>query len=176
MKVINAPDEIPREKVINSSGTVTYVTPYLIFLAGSIELGAAENWQEKIINLLIKKELSNSYILNPRRADWDSSWIQDIKNDKFRKQVEWELNALELSDKILMYFDVTTKSPISLLEFGMYAKTGKLIVCCPEGFWRKGNIDVVCAKYRIKQVNTIEELAKEALCFMDVYTGRKYYV
>ena len=176
MKVINAPNEIPSETVINTLGTVTYVTPYLVFLAGSIELGAAENWQEKIINILMKSNLDNTYILNPRRLDWDSSWIQDISNSKFKEQVEWELNALELSSKILMYFDASTKSPISLLEFGMYAKTGKLIVCCPEGFWRKGNIDVVCEKYKVKQVNTVEELAKEAFCFVDAYTGKKYYV
>ena len=23
----------------------------------------------------------------------------------------------------------------------------KLIVCCPEGFWRKGNVEVVCARF-----------------------------
>jgi len=33
----------------------------------------------------------------------------------------------------------------------------KLIVVCPEGFWRKGNIDIVSDRYNIKQVATLEE-------------------
>jgi hypothetical protein len=30
-------------------------------------------------------------------------------------------------------------------------------VVCPEGFWRKGNVDVVCHKFGITQVDTIDE-------------------
>jgi hypothetical protein len=33
-------------------------------------------------------------VLNPRREDWDSSWIQSIDNPQFREQVEWEIYAL----------------------------------------------------------------------------------
>ena len=59
-------------------------------------------------------------------------------------QVEWELEGLELCDIIIMYFDSNTKSPISLLELGLFAHKKKMIVFCPNGFWRKGNVDVVC--------------------------------
>lgn len=34
----------------------------------------------------------------------------------------------------------------------------QVIVCCPEGFWRKGNVDIVCQRYGVKQVETIEQL------------------
>lgn len=129
--------------------------PKKIFLAGSIEMGNAENWQEKIVNTFKDK----SYIfLNPRRDDWDSSWEQKIENIEFKEQVKWELNALHSSDIIIMYFDPNTKSPISLLELGLYATSRKLIVCCPEGFWRKGNVDIVCEMYNIPTVQTIDEL------------------
>lgn len=57
-----------------------------------------------------------------------------------------------------MYFDPNTKSPISLLELGLHAREQKLIVLCPEGFWRKGNVDVVCEYYGINQVDTFDEL------------------
>jgi hypothetical protein len=60
-----------------------------------------------------------------------------------------------------MYFDPTTKSPISLLELGLHARTGKLIVCCPEPFWRKGNVDIVCKSYDITQVENIEEVIEK---------------
>ena len=73
-------------------------------------------------------------IFNPRRDDWDSSWSQNKINPKFREQVEWELAALEKTNLIAMYFEPDTKSPVSLLELGLFARSGKMIVCCPEGF------------------------------------------
>ncbi len=142
MKLIKAPEAL----IIHNKS---------IFLAGSIEMGKAENWQD---NITKKLQYSSFTILNPRRDDWDSSWEQTKTNPQFSEQVNWELNALDLVDIIVMYFDPNTKSPISLLELGLYANTGKLIVCCPEGFWRKGNVDIVCDKYDIDQVDSIDEL------------------
>jgi len=117
-----------------------------VFLAGSIEMGKAENWQEEATNTF---NLSGWDVLNPRRDDWDSSWAQDFENPQFYQQVNWELNALEHVDLIIMYFDPNTKSPISLLELGLFARSNKLKVICPEGFWRKGNVDIVCNYYNI---------------------------
>jgi hypothetical protein len=126
-----------------------------IFLAGSIEMGIAEYWQSKIEEGL--KDF-NVTIYNPRRDEWDSSWEQTIHNPQFREQVEWELDHLDKADIILMYFDEDTKSPISLLELGLYASSGKMIVYCPEGFWRKGNVDIVADRYDVKQVQSVNEL------------------
>lgn len=117
-----------------------------LFLAGSIEMGKAENWQEKIENIFKDDDI---LILNPRRDDWDSSWIQSIKNEQFRTQVQWELEGQEIADYIFMYFSPETKSPITLLELGLATHSNKTIVCCPEGFWRKGNVEVVCDFYEI---------------------------
>lgn len=117
-----------------------------VFLAGSIEMGKAENWQDK---LAVEFDKQGWDILNPRRDDWDSTWKQDFENPQFFQQVTWELNALEHSDLIVMYFDPNTKSPISLLEMGLFARSGKLRVVCPEGFWRKGNVEIVCQFYNI---------------------------
>lgn len=126
-----------------------------VFLAGSIEMGVAEHWQKRVIDALSDKPIR---FLNPRRDDWDSSWSQDIHNDEFVEQVVWELTSLEQSHLVIMYFDPNTKSPISLLELGLHAREQKLIVLCPEGFWRKGNVDVVCEYYGINQVDTFDEL------------------
>lgn len=130
-----------------------------VFLAGSIEMGKAVDWQTQMTNALANL---NVLVLNPRRDDWDSSWEQKASNAKFREQVEWELTALDRASIIAMYFDPNTMSPISLLELGLHASNPEysdaLIVCCPEGFWRKGNVDIVCERYRIKQVPTLEAL------------------
>lgn len=124
-----------------------------VFLAGSIEMGSAEDWQAKAARILLDNGIT---VLNPRRDDFDPNAEQSIEDDYFRGQVEWELRALEDADAILLYFAPDTKSPISLLELGLFARSGKLVVCCPEGFWRKGNVDVMCAEYGIRQTPTVE--------------------
>ena len=50
---------------------------------------------------------------------------------QFSQQVNWELDALEVADWIVVYFDPDTQSPISMLELGLHAKSDKVIVCCP---------------------------------------------
>lgn len=117
-----------------------------IFLAGSIEMGSAVDWQKEVEEVL---EQHNYTIYNPRRIHWDSSWEQSITNPQFKAQVEWELNKLYECNRILMYLDENTKSPISLLEFGLYAQDTKLLVICGEKFWRRGNIEVTCNFYEV---------------------------
>lgn len=117
-----------------------------IFLAGSIEMGKAEDWQKQIEIVLSDIDVD---IFNPRRDDWDSSWTQSIDNPQFLEQVTWELDHLDEADVIFLYFAPGTQSPISLLEFGLYAQTRKLVVVCPDGFWRQGNVEIVCKRYNI---------------------------
>lgn len=126
----------------------------LVFLAGSIEMGTARPWQAELTQAL---STFKGTLLNPRRLDWDSSWEQSKDNPEFVKQVTWELEALDNAHVIAMYFDPDTKSPISLLELGLHASRGNLIVCCPKDFWRKGNVDIVCARYDIPCCETFTE-------------------
>ena len=128
-----------------------------IFLAGSIEMGTAEPWQENFVQEFQDYDVT---FLNPRRTDWDSSWVQEKSNPEFSEQVNWELDALNFADYVVFYFDKNTKSPITLMELGLYAHK-KCIVCCPTGFYRKGNVDIVCARYKIPVVESFEELVKE---------------
>jgi len=116
-------------------------------------MGMATRWQDVVIAHFKEKE---GTVLNPRRDDWNASWIQSIENPKFYEQVVWELDALDSCDIILMYFDPKTKSPISLLELGLHAESS-IIVCCPPGFWRKGNVDIVCERYQIPVVSRLED-------------------
>jgi hypothetical protein len=127
----------------------------VVFLAGSIAMGQAEDWQQTAGNYLAKIGI---LVLNPRRLAWDSSWVQNIDNVPFREQVEWELNGLECADKIIFYFDPSTQAPISLLELGLWAKSGKCIVCCPAGYWRKGNVDIVCQRYGVEVCEDLNAL------------------
>ena len=131
-------------------------TTRTVFLAGSIEMGSAPNWQATLV-----AELGDLPVtaLDPRRDEWDATWRQRIDEPQFREQVEWELDGLERADVIAMWFDAATRSPITLLELGLHARGGKLIVGCPPGFWRRGNIEVVCARYNIPLYEAWDEFA-----------------
>lgn len=126
-----------------------------LFLAGSIEMGNASNWQERVAVALKDTDYT---ILNPRRDDWNLDWVQDINNPYFYDQVSWELQGLEVADKVLFYFEPLTVSPISLMELGLVASNEPecAIVVCPEGYARKGNVDIVCERYGIKQISDLE--------------------
>lgn len=120
-----------------------------VFLAGSIEMGAAEPWQT---DFELAFQTEPIVLLNPRRDNWDASWRQSIGEPQFRAQVEWELEGQERATVIALYFAPTTRAPITLLELGLFARSGRQIVCCPEGFWRRGNVEVVCTRYGIPLV------------------------
>jgi hypothetical protein len=157
------------EQIINKDITRAFKAPEKtavpkgfksIFLAGSIEMNKAEEWQEAITKSLIK-EFSKLIIFNPRRDKWNSSWKQEIENKNFFEQVDWEHQHIVDSDVLFVYFQKETKSPISLLELGLAAGLQKkTVVCCPKGFWRKGNVDYICKEYDIDVIDSIEDLPK----------------
>jgi len=128
-------------------------------------MGKAENWQERMAAALRHMDV---LILNPRRTHWNAAWEQSIDNPDFKQQVEWELDALDISDMVFMHFVPETRSPITLLELGIHVAKNpqKLVVSCPDGFWRKGNVDVVCNRYGVKQVEGLNELVKAAVGFL----------
>lgn len=128
-----------------------------VFLAGSIDQGEAPDWQRSLAMALT--DVPRLLILDPRRDEWDASWRQSIDEPRFRGQVEWELDGLEAADVIAFYFAPGTKAPVTMLELGLHARSGRAVVCCPEGFWRRGNVDIVCARFGVEQVRDLDALA-----------------
>jgi len=129
-------------------------TKLSIFLAGTIDMGNSDNWQAQIVQELSEYDVN---IFNPRREDWDANWKQSIDNPQFKEQVLWELNALEKADFIIFNFLPDSKSPITLFEFGKH-HWDNIIVCCPDEFYRSGNIHVICKREQINLVKSQDEL------------------
>lgn len=129
-----------------------------VFLGGSIDMGSAPDWQRQVIEAL---KADDVVLLNPRRPDWNPAWKPEASEPEFRRQVEWELAALDSADVVILYLAPGSQSPVSLLELGLHARSGKVVLLCPPGFWRKGNVDITGERYGIKQVESLDELIAE---------------
>ena len=146
LTVFNAPDNIEGLEERNKNRIK-------IFLAGTIDMGNSKNWQKTFIDklkLTIEKNAINTtdfVIFNPRRLEWPND------EGELEQQANWELDRLEESDIIFMNILKDSKSPISLLELGLYAKSKKLVVKCPPEFYRYGNVKIVCDRYNIKLIS-----------------------
>ena len=117
-----------------------------VFLAGAIDQGRAEPWQELAIAALC--DLPGT-VINPRRVAWNAAWGTDLDDPRLAAQVAWELEALEHADAILCWLPAGAQAPVSLLELGLHARRGRLEVGCPPGFHRRGNVRAVCARFAI---------------------------
>lgn len=126
-----------------------------VFLSGSVDVAPGVGWRTSMTSALSHLPVT---VINPHRSDWDSSWREEISFAPFREQVEWEMDMLEAADVIALYFGPESKAPISLLEFGLFALSGKLVVACPPGYWKRGNVQVVCLKRGIEFVESVDEL------------------
>jgi hypothetical protein len=71
------------------------------------------------------------------------------------------MDYAKVADVVVFYFAPGALTPITLLELGMYAGTGKAIVCCPEGFYKGGNVQMVCLRYGIDLLGNLEDLKEK---------------
>lgn len=111
-----------------------------IFLAGSMDVNVTNTWRNSIVN-----ELYNTYdFFDPTIDNHDN-----LTDTQMRNHILWELKALELSDIVLLNLLPESKSPISLIELGMYVKTNKLIVVCPEEFYTSRYLEELCSYYKV---------------------------
>jgi len=137
-----------------------------IFLSGPASHLA---WRRMVEEEFIKDE--KVVVFNPYLKSWDASWVERIVNPKFKDQVDWELEGLGLCDLILMYFDPNAEAPITLLELGLFAKEHKLIVCCPDGFWKKGYVEAVCAMHDVPLFDDLKEAIKVVKLYVKDLAG-----
>jgi hypothetical protein len=147
---IQAPHAVPADK-------------FRIFLAGTIDMGESRDWQTMVVDALADYDV---VLTNPRRSDWDSSWEQSKDDKNFREQVEWEQDNLASSDFRIFNFEETSKSPITFEELGAHINEPGA-VGCPQGFYRKGNVDIVCERAGMPVFETLEALIEHVKEILD---------
>jgi hypothetical protein len=159
-QVIRAPQRLPPQH--NKS----------IFLAGTTD----SNWREHLIGDLKEYPLT---IYEPFRKDWDSTWKEDISDERFTTQVQWELEMQEKADLVIVFFSAEAKAPVSLIELGLCARAktetaaaaaaaaAAAIIVCEEGFWKKGNVQVVCRRYGLGFLESGDQLAGKVVSWLE---------
>lgn len=144
----------PHEEMPDSIDLKSYKS---VFLAGTIDMGSGVDWQKDVAELF-EKAPGNWVLFNPRQEFWDPS-----RENEMDYQVNWELSHLEDADYILMNFLPGSKSPITLLELGLFAKSGKLYVVCTDGFYRYDNVRITCTKYGVPVYASLTEAIGEII-------------
>lgn len=137
-------------KIIKPNSPIQVIDGVSIFLAGTIDNGKSINWQLEMEDIL--KDY-NVTLLNPRRDNWNPN----SSRAEMVKQINWEMDNLDKCDVIFMNILEESLSPITLLELGLYANSGKMIVSCHEEFWRKINVDVVCDRFNIPRYDNFDD-------------------
>ena len=165
---------IDMTKIIKPPLRVQVKKPYSVevFLAGTIDMGNSIDWQTAVGNELLQLEMVEN-VFNPRRDDWDSSWVQEKSNLQFFEQVSWELDHISRSNVIYFFFGTESKSPITMLELGKVLgslstytfltqnEKPAVVVCCEDGFYRKGNIDIICDRAGVQVFGNYESSIAE---------------
>lgn len=135
----------------NGENTIDGVMPLNLFLGGTIDNGESLDWQGALTDELCSSDTVHPIMIyNPRRVEWPNG---DNK-EEIGKQINWELYHLERADLIVMNILGNSKSPISLMEIGLFAKEHKLIVFCNPNFYRYDNVRIVCERYKVPLYNT----------------------
>ena len=136
-------EELPKEIASDKSFTK-------IFLAGTIDMGNSRDWQMELYDRFSRMD-GRDILFNPRQEHWDAS-----RPGEMDYQVRWELDHLEEADMIIMYILGASKSPISLLEMGLHAKSGKMHVICEKDFYRYDNVRITCEYYGVPLYNDLD--------------------
>lgn len=129
-----------------------------VFLAGPTEI----NWRTPFLATLrglFAAGASNTTVYDPFQPRWDSSWREDLGDDRFRAQVAWELERQERATVVAVFFHGDSKAPVSLLELGLCARSGKAVVGCEPAYWKRGNVQAVCQRYGVPMADDLGGLA-----------------
>ena len=123
-----------------------------VFLDGTIDMGRSADWQAALVARFRDSIGGRWLFFNPRRREFHASPAE------MEYQVAWELAHLEAADLIVMNLLGDSRSPISLLEMGLYARSGKLFVACSPDYYRYDNVRITCRRYGVPLYDSLTAL------------------
>lgn len=136
-------------------------TRHRVYLSGAM---TGEDWQSKFTNELDSLRVD---VFSPR---YPSSHTVTPPDGLF----EWEIDHMSIANVIAFNFIPDEDCSSALIALGMYAKTDRIIVCCPDGFFKKGDIDALCNREDIPQVDSLDLLIKWTIARISPQTQSSY--
>lgn len=134
-----------------------------VFLSGATKT----NWRETFLTILASKLPSTTQphppypsitVYDPTQPLWAADWREDLADGRFGTQVAWELDRLDAAAVVAVFFERASESPVSLLEFGLCAHSGRAVVGCGRGYWKRGNVEAVCLRYGVPMADDLDGL------------------
>ncbi|KAF3767507.1 hypothetical protein M406DRAFT_252710 [Cryphonectria parasitica EP155] len=153
----------PKIQIITpNTPSQTPLHPTTIFLAGPTEFP----WRQDFLAHLKSRLLDHDdlppdpiTIYNPFQEKWDKTWKEDYHHDdRFRAQTDWEMDRIDSSSHVVVFFVAESKAPVSLLELGLCVRSGRAVVGCEGGFWKRGNVQAACQRLDVPLEDTLEGL------------------
>ena len=130
----------PHEENVEAAASAGRIT---VFLAGTIDMGSGEDWQVRADSLFADLPDGDFLLFNPRQEHWDAG-----RPGEMDYQVNWELDHLEKADWIIMNFLPGSRSPITLLELGLHARSGR------------DNVRITCGRYGVPMLDSLEDAVR----------------
>jgi len=143
-----------RAQIVTTPARPELVGKRSIFLASTTSRTTGPDWRETLTDAIAHLPIT---IFNPVRSDWDSLWREDPDFPPFHKQVHWGLDMQERADVVIVYYGPETVAPISLLELGLCARSGKAIVVCHRDYKKRGNVHIVSQRLGIEFLDTDDD-------------------
>jgi len=134
-----------------------------IALAGSdsYEPSGAYDWQRKFAEGLVQLSDPNSgtglimyknmkfAVLNCKSANPPANFSLDINNQEAVDKISSNLDFCAVADGIFLNFLKKSESLMPVFQFGYLAKTGRLVVRCPDEYKYHALVSVICQREQI---------------------------
>jgi hypothetical protein len=145
-----------RSQIIQAPSRSAITGKSTVFLAGTTTKSSSPDWRQTLTKAVSHLPIT---VLNPLRLDWDHTWGPE----QISAQVEWELDMQERADIVVVYFGPETDAPISLLELGLSARSGKAIVACHRDYSKMVNVEIVCRRFGLEFIRSDDDLAESVI-------------
>ena len=71
---------------------------------------------------------------------------------------------------VVVYLNAQAKAIITLLELGYVLGLGrKVIMGCEKGFWKRGNVDIICGRCGVDIYDTLDEVVERLADTLWIY-------
>jgi hypothetical protein len=133
-----------------------------VFVAGTSEESMGTEWRGQVVAGLEDLPIA---IVKSRLAERGGAGEQRCWNPQFRSHVKRERAGLDDADVVLMYLGRGPACARLMLDLGslvMERLGNTLVVCCPEEFELRGDVEMMAERQEICLVESLDEMVAEA--------------